>query len=481
MKKSLALLLIAISCILCACSNNGGETDSPRNDGDGENVHGDGESMDNRKWLDYAPESDFEGYTFGMYIEDGRTDMYIEEEVGEPVDDAVYMRNKIVEDRYNINIKAVWFEKGAATPGEAAILAGENNFDVLVNHSIYSYMYVNKNLVADWIANMTYADLTKSWWNQDIVGECTYFGRLYAVTGDIAWSTVGCTMCLFFNKDIFSDLQIPYPYTDVTNGTWTLDKLIEICRQGTAELNGDGVMTWGEDRYGLAMHNQFTFPQAAIYIGGDKIVKKDENGHPVLSLYNPRTINIYEKLFDMLDVNIGFCSISDEPAVMPVFMDGKALFYDNMINGAVGLRQMDYDIGIIPLPKYDLQTPRYYSLMESNAQMLTVPINTENFERTSMILEAMASEGQRTIIPAYYERTLKGKHARDDESFEMLDLIKDSSVVDWGYLNGGVTGELNLPGHYMLAGNNRNFASFYEARETAAQNNIQKFIDENEY
>jgi hypothetical protein len=151
-----------------------------------------------------------------------------------------------------------------------------------------------------------------------------------------------------------------------------------------------------------------------------------------------------------------------------------------LFRSAVALRNMDAEIGIIPYPKYDEQTPRYYSLMEATAQMITLPINTKDFERTSMILEAMASEGQRTVIPAYYEITLKTKHSRDEESAEMLDIIRDSAVVDWGYLNNSMLGDLSLPGAFMVMGNNRNFTSFYESRERAAENNIRKFIEENE-
>ena len=63
----------------------------------------------------------------------------------------------------------------------------------------------------------------------------------------------------------------------------------------------------------------------------------------------------------------------------------------------------------------------------------------------------------------------------------MLDIIKDSAVVDWGYLNGDLTGNLSLAGAFMIANNAKNFASYYEKNEAAAQSNIQKFIDENEY
>ena len=38
----------------------------------------------------------------------------------------------------------------------------------------------------------------------------------------------------------------------------------------------------------------------------------------------------------------------------------------------------------------------------------------------------------KTVIPAYYEKVLKGKIARDDESSDMLDIIYSSRVYDLG-------------------------------------------------
>ena len=38
------------------------------------------------------------------------------------------------------------------------------------------------------------------------------------------------------------------------------------------------------------------------------------------------------------------------------------------------------------------------------------------------------------MIPEYYDVVLKGKSTRDVQSWEMLDLIRDNVVVDFGYI-----------------------------------------------
>ena len=55
----------------------------------------------------------------------------------------------------------------------------------------------------------------------------------------------------------------------------------------------------------------------------------------------------------------------------------------------------------------------------------------EDLERTSVILEAMACESLKSVVPAYYELMLKTKFARDEESEEMIDYIVSQRVFDW--------------------------------------------------
>ena len=45
-------------------------------------------------------------------------------------------------------------------------------------------------------------------------------------------------------------------------------------------------------------------------------------------------------------------------------------------------------------------------------------------------MEAMGYESMRIVTPAYYEIMLRGKVARDDESHDMLDIIRDSFQFD---------------------------------------------------
>jgi hypothetical protein len=94
---------------------------------------------------------------------------------------------------------------------------------------------------------------------------------------------------------------------------------------------------------------------------------------------------------------------------------------------------METDFGILPYPKLTETQPNYYSRIEG-ASAATVPITADGagLERTSVILEAMASASLREVIPAYYDVVLSVRAARDVESSEMLDIIFASRIFDLG-------------------------------------------------
>ena len=62
--------------------------------------------------------------------------------------------------------------------------------------------------------------------------------------------------------------------------------------------------------------------------------------------------------------------------------------------------------------------------------MFLVPKTAPDPERTSIILEAMASASSKIVIPAYYDVQLARKYSRDDESEAILDIIFENRVLD---------------------------------------------------
>jgi hypothetical protein len=364
------------------------------------------------------------------------------------------------------------------TSAKAVILSGEDAYDIIAMHGPHAFSYVKENLVLDWFASMTYVKFEMMWWSEERTKGFAAFGELYCVTGDMSHLSLASAMCLLFNKNIFQTLAIEYPYEDVKNGSWTLDKFYSVVKSGGSDLNGDGVMTANADRYGFNIYNEWSYPIAVLYHGGDRVISLNEEKIPVLSAYNERTIDIFEKFFEMLNTPgaacIGFLKQWGNPDSIDTFGDGRALFTAAMMGSIIGYRSMEDEIGILPLPKYDSGTIKYYSPTEAGTNVFMVPITAKDTERTSIIVEAFSAEGHKKVIPVYYEKALKTKHSRDDESVDMLDYIKDGMVYDYGYYNSSLTGDLAFIGTRLVSDNNTNFTSFYEKNESK----IQKKIDD---
>jgi len=429
---------------------------------------------------DNLPERNYGGYDFRIFTRElmpHKTDFWAESETGDIINDAVYNRNKEIEERFKINIKFIFGDgiDWAGTNAQNAIQAGDDAFDILALHGAGAFAMAQKDFVFDLFENMPYINFNAPWWVDDAIKNLSAFGRLYCITGDINHMALSSTGCILFNKDLLQALNIEYPYSDVIDGIWTFDKFNSIVRNAAADLNGDGQMIFGDDRFGLEIRHDWDYPISVFYSGGDRVVTIGEDGAPVLTAYNERTVNIFDKFFDMMNSNAVYIHnhnvVGDYPAVT-AFMSGQALFYTTYLQDVINYRGLEYEIGILPLPKYDESTPKYYTNVDAGQNVYAIPITQNNLEMTSIIIEALGAEGYQAVIPAFYDVSLKTKHARDEESSEMIDYIKDGRVYDYGYFNFPITGDLAFIGQRLVNSNNLNFTVLYERNAAAAQQRL---------
>lgn len=59
-----------------------------------------------------------------------------------------------------------------------------------------------------------------------------------------------------------------------------------------------------------------------------------------------------------------------------------------------------------------------------------------DMERVGAVMEYSAWLSHKTLLPAYYETTIKGKKLRDEKAYEMIDLIKSSILYDFSEICG---------------------------------------------
>ncbi len=431
-------------------------------------------SVSDTDYLKHIEIEDMEGYTFRILTRPGEswvTDQVVEEETGDIINDAVYRRNETVKSLFNIDITAIESSTDSSADALNNILAGDDEYDVIFPHARTAFTYALQNSLVNFHDVKT-IDLTKEWWAQDIIENCSINNHLYVLDGDISTKRLYFAYTIFFNKDIFDELGLDYPYQLVKNGEWTFDTFAKYVKMGAKDLNGDGLMNEKDDQYGYYAIDWFG-PFSVMYSGGTRIYTKNERGIPQLTLNSAKTTQIFSKFFGLTSTEDVFMRL-DQVRIpsSDLFRDGRAMFADKSLGDAKSLRDMASEFGILPFPKFS-EDDDYASLIGGGSSLMIMPITVEDYDRTGKILEALCALGSRDVIPAFYDVSLKTKFSRDAESEEMIDVVKGSLTYDLGYLSGGA---LQSTGYDLAHKSNPDFAAYYASKESKALSDLKNFL-----
>ena len=478
MKRILCFIIsIVVLAMISACDDKDvSKQQDPESVQISDNQNGSASSDDNEE-IDYTSDlskEKYDGYNYRILVrKDSLSDQYLENDSDDLVESATFRRNKLIEQMYGITITASESSSNNYDIDALnSILAGDDAYDLVFTHARAAFVYAVQGAAYNF-RDIESIHLDKPWWTKDVVESCTLNGKLYVLDGDISSKGLGATMCMVFNKRIFDELGFDYPYELVKEGDWTFDEFAYTVKKGAKDLNGDGIIEPEFDQLGYSS-SQWEAPMNIIYTGGQKIYDKDENGDLQLTLYSNKTVEIYDEFFSLIDNKACYLGTEKSTYKGPdLFNDGRAMIADSELRHAQTLRNLDDDFGIIPYPKFD-EDDEYATAVNAGSHMIFIPITVEDVERTGAITEALCAIGSRDVIPAFYEKSLKTKYTRDEESEEMIDLIRDSIVFDLGYV---IHGTFSSCGKDLAVSTTHDFASYYAAGETAAKINLEEFYE----
>ncbi len=430
--KRIALLLafvLALSPILVSCGNGEEATVST----------GVKEELEFEYTIDQLPELDFGQKTFGIYGVNGSMGyMIAEEENGDLVNDAVFQRNIAIEEAYNLKFNMFEAEQGSennAMKIRTLIMAGDTTYHLFeaLQHGGMPAL-VLRDFFIDW-NTLENVHLDRPYWNSKGTKNIGFYGKLYTAGGDINLITYNSTNCILFNKELFDNLGIDYPYQDVYDMTWTVDKMIEIVKQGYADLNGDTEWNPDHDRLGFSGWGWEMLYAAYMGLGGKTIVQ-GEDGAPELAMVNEQHVKVIDKLIELYDGVNTWVNMDTYTDDKKMFTDGRLLMDDNFITGISQNRSSEFDIGVVPYPMLDEEQGEYFSRAANIAHLSYIPTTNGYLEETGIILEAMAIESYNNVRPTYYDVTLDLKEAADEETRDMVDIILESSTYLYeGFMN----------------------------------------------
>ena len=429
--KHLSRLSLLLACLMLlsaftACGG-GNKTDSAGTGAADVTTAVPEETVDPNYVTDDLGDIDLGGKDFTWYLISGYGTYIVEEETGELLNDAEYHRNLDVEERFNLhlNFHNAYIGSDGTSQNKSTqeisslILSGDTTYDVYI-HVQHSGMpgLILQGMFMDY-HNVPHVDFTKPYWYSKIIDDINYGTKIFTMSGAYHLNTLTSANCLTFNKKLFVDNGFEYPYKDVLDGKWTIDKFQDLVIKGTRDLNGDGAIVVEDDIYGYGGWQWESIPALYMGMGGDVLIK-DDNNNPVIAIETERNVQIVETIYKVFEPEGSYFEGKDVNRPKNAFIDGQMLFFHTNLSGLGALRDMEDDFGFLPYPKFNETDENYNIRVQNTSGMTYIPVTNNNLEVTGVGLEGMASISYNSVVPVYFDQVLTYKVSRDVESEQMV-------------------------------------------------------------
>ncbi|MBE6611052.1 MAG: hypothetical protein E7632_01055 [Ruminococcaceae bacterium] len=424
---------------------------------------------------------DYDGREFKfLFRAQNESDWYTEEENGDVYNDAVYARNQAIEEEFNIHIVPI------SEPGEHAnrveftnrirtsVLSGSGDYDLVEMNGANGVLLTADHLLLN-LHEVEHLRLNKPWWSERSVKEMTINGKMFYATGDIAIGMWDFLHVFYFNKELHAQYQLEDLYQLVKDGKWTYDVFLRMIENVAADLNGDSQMT-DDDRFGALLFDDISFENFRVAFDAPIIVRTSDTIE--LNLVTEKLSAITDRMRALRheNPNVHFTamgSAGDHSANL--FAENHSLFLVGWLLQAENLRSMDADFGILPYPKADEDQDGYYTMSRASRSMMCIPLDASDSAFSGKITEALAVAGSKLVIPVYQNQVLDGKTARDEESQEMLEIIRNGLTLD---IISDYSDSIGSAGYLIrnAVNGNKSLATEYASKESKINTQFEEFL-----
>ncbi len=447
----LILLLGAMLLGVVACNKDPKDPKDPTNDGPEEEESDPAEEIDYPFTIEDCGEDGHAG-RFNMAVRSERSE-YIDTEAldGTIVNDAVYERNALIEELFNVEI--TMFEAGhsSATEYNANItndvLGGVGAYDCTLGW--YASGLDNSGFFMNLLSFPELDFANDPWWFDSWHENATFYDCMFTCNGDLQFEIYYDIVVLYFNKTMAQSLAVKEEnnlpisslvYQHVDNKTWTLDLLQKYGQIASTDAGEDGFHTKYEENYqnsedifGSLMNQSIA--HVALYALGSKH-SKVTNGAIEFTFTNPHNYDAFDKYFafnNQTEYNYMAQTTMRGKEGYEIFNNGQALFCWNAFYSAPFIKASGVSYGLLPLPMYeeggDYITTSY---THSYFAFLTT---TPNFHKASLVFNAMNALSTDILYDKYFGEYLEFRVSDDPDSSRMIPLIYESLYFDCAWTN----------------------------------------------
>ncbi len=492
MKRFISLFLCVIlfgsAIALSSCNEEVKEEKAPANDtpvisGEEGDIFWERSQID-----DGLGEYDFEGKTLRI-VTNWPKSFFVEEEEknkGDLITDAKASRNEKVEGRFNFNMEIVYTDAYAKVGEyvEKTVSSGSDEFDLYCAHAAQSGRTVLKNIFLNWY-DIPNVDFSKPWWPDSNATELTYDGKCLLAISDFNVEALMGLYCIYFNKALATSYDMGNLYEVVTKGDWTFDYFYDLIKDVYVDEDGSGDRSEG-DFYGFAQPQDEPL-DTWLWAFDNPTTKKDADGIPQIAIKTSKINDIVSSIYDLCYNTSGVyfkyngksASATSEDYFLPkdMFLAKRTVFTIGPLSNATttSFRNFEDDYGILPLPKWDDNQKDHFVMSAGGHNVLAVPKTCRDTEFVGTCVEALSAESYKTVVPTFYEIALKTRYLRDNESKEVLDIIMDSRMFEFGYIYDGWYG-FGWTLQNLVESENPNFESYYSKKYKQARQHYKKVI-----
>ena len=369
------------------------------------------------------------------------------EYTGDAVDNAVFNRNKLIEEKMGVFLN-YWCNNfgdtawGTKMMFKNAVMEGEGNIDIIegLNHGMASW--VPDGLFTDLLntQKVVYLDFSKEYWPVSLREQLTVDDSMYIMTGEADLGVIKNTICFYFNKEIVQNFKIEDPYDLVKSEEWTLEKMLELSQSVYTDRGEDGVDD--NDLFGFMIENENQV-NTFLTASGVAITVKDEKNNLQFNLGSTEALDLIDKLnvitsdLSCRPIRLAGGKTGTAESLLYVFSSGHSLFSTGYFSYAAQLTADEVSFGVLPYPT-DNEGSDYHTTSNSYS-MYAIASASPNIAEASAVLEALGYYGYTLTSPAYFERGLQKRYSETDLDAQMFDIIRRGLSFDLGDLLGPFT------------------------------------------
>ncbi|MBE6613606.1 MAG: hypothetical protein E7632_14060, partial [Ruminococcaceae bacterium] len=413
MKRKLSLILALLLLASAASCGDAASTDT------GDDTTADTTtSAPETDYVDTLVNDAYKGKTLRILDANDYVNMHInipgEEQNGDITNDALYQRDRMMEEKFGITVKytQVSGAKAGCEQMNQAVLSGDDAYDYVISCLLGGALA--NSATSGTLANLVDIEqlsLTEPWWSAHMYNTLRLKDKMYFISGDISTTTYQASTVIYGNARLLDEYKIDKEalLDQALAGKWTVDAYLAILKDKDIDVDNDGKLSYQTDFMGVT--NVSSLPNHSFPTNRRTVVLNKDKTNLELNFSDEMTVNLLEKISAYC---VPYTNSEGNDGPINMFKNGRAIFVTHQTETAINkLRDMKDDYIILPLPKADESQESYVSGFSGWCDCYVGVPKTADLDFVGTMMEAMAYIGYRDIRPKAYELVYANKAARD--------------------------------------------------------------------